>query len=192
MKLFNKLAIAASLAVSLSFVGGNKAQAFTPVGDIFTNEQTGNQYFLTDNLTWYDAQDQAVEAGGNLVTVNDAAEQAWLETTFGGSELFWLGLTDQGDEGNFKWVSGQEVTYTNWLPGEPNNWAGIEHHVVSNWDIKGKWNDYPGSGYRAVKGIVEIEAAQSVPEPASILGLLAFGTFATTSTLKSNKKKKAE
>lgn len=181
MKLFNKFAVAAASAVmSLGVIGTSEAQAA-----VFTNPDTGNKYFLTEKTTWYDAQQQAVNAGGNLVTINDAAEQDWLSEVFGLSEKFWLGFTDVKQEGVFQWVSGQDVTYTNWAPGEPNDYGSGEDFTLSNWSGE-KWNDMPG--YTTFRGIIEVE---SVPEPASILGLLAVGAFGTVSSLKQKKKEVA-
>ncbi|MBI5048893.1 MAG: hypothetical protein HZB54_08095, partial [Deltaproteobacteria bacterium] len=108
----------------------------------------------TDNLydtvpgglqTWTPAQAGAVNMGANLVTINDAAEQAWLLANGWNPNAsiprYWIGLNDIASEGTFVWVSGEPVTYTNWLPGEPNNRGpyGAENAVemVSG----GKWND---------------------------------------------------
>lgn len=186
MKLFNKLAIAAASAVmSLGVIGINEARA---VG--FTNPDTGNKYLLTENAsTWTGAQQQAVNAGGNLVTINDAAEQNWLSSVFGSLGPLWIGLTDVANEGSFEWASGQALTYTNWIPGEPNNSTNGggspegENYVAM---YGSKWNDLPnaGPGFSATKGIIEVE---SVPEPASILGLVAVGAFGTVSSFKKKK-----
>jgi hypothetical protein len=75
-----------------------------------TNPATGNQYGLTDpGLSWTTAQDVAVANGGNLVTINNLAEQNWLISTFGSNSLFWIGLTDQATEGVWQWISGELV-----------------------------------------------------------------------------------
>jgi hypothetical protein len=179
---------------------GSAAQAAT-----FTNPANGNQYFLTTSTTWTDAQAQAVAAGGNLVTINDAAEQNWLSSVFGTTELFWIGLTDRVTEGVFQWVSGQPVTYTNWAPREPNNYQPLrgplrgEDYVNMNWHGASRqrgfqendWNDNPNLvfGRLPARGIVEIEGilevkAATVPEPASVLGLLAVSALGAGSTLK--------
>jgi hypothetical protein len=66
----NLSVVAATLLMSLSV--GTAAQALT-----FTNPTTGNQYFLTTaRSSWNEAQAEAVVAGGNLVTINDAEEQS--------------------------------------------------------------------------------------------------------------------
>ncbi|GCL43050.1 hypothetical protein NIES80_27610 [Dolichospermum planctonicum] len=118
----------------------------------------GNTYLLTTAGTWQQTQAQAQSLGGNLVTVNNQAEQDWLVSTFGGSELLWIGFTDEVTEGQFRWASGETSTYTNWSPGEPNDANGVEDyvHMYSN----GKWND---SGSAAIlRGIVEIVNANDI------------------------------
>ncbi|MCW9683458.1 lectin-like protein, partial [Dolichospermum planctonicum UHCC 0167] len=116
-------------------------------------EYNGSRYLLTGSGTWKQAQDQAQSLGGNLVTVNNQAEQDWLVSTFGGSEQLWIGLTDEVTEGQFRWASGETSTFTNWLPGEPNN-VGNEDYVGMNFDGAGKWNDY--SSTSSQRGIIEI------------------------------------
>ena len=116
-------------------------------------EYNGSKYLLTGPGTWKQAQDQARSLGGNLVTVNNQAEQDWLVSTFGGSERLWIGLTDEVTEGQFRWASGETSTYTNWLPGEPNN-VGNEDYVEMNYGGAGKWNDLPSTWSQ--RGIIEI------------------------------------
>ena len=102
-------------------------------GDRSIFEYNGSSYLLTsDKMTWSEAQAEAERLGGNLVTVNDGAEDAWLRRTFGWSEQLWLGITDQAQEGIWKWASGEEVTFTNWSPGQ--------HFGVLNYQ-NGKWDD---------------------------------------------------
>lgn len=69
-----------------------------------------------------------------------------------GQDHFWTSGTDQGEEGNFFWLStGRPVTYTNWNAGEPNNFVyenGEEEHCLELWNRDGKglkWNDTPCS-----------------------------------------------
>ena len=54
----------------------------------------------------------------NLVTVNDANEQKFLERLLGkyGS---WCGLNNIKNLNVFEWVSGEKSNYKNWAPNQP-------------------------------------------------------------------------
>ncbi|MEM9275567.1 MAG: lectin-like protein [Cyanobacteria bacterium P01_F01_bin.143] len=123
----------------------------------------GNEYQLTSgNMTWAEAQAEAESLGGNLVTISDAAEQAWLEDTFGGNERLWTGLSDRATEGEFAWASGQAVDYTNWAPNQPNNFGQGEDFAALL--PSGKWNDIGGNA--SLRGIIEIgDDNPNEPEP---------------------------
>ena len=121
----------------------------------------GNQYILTsEEVTWEEAQAQAQAIGGNLVTINDATEEAWLRNNFGIDRIFWTGFNDAETEGTFEWVSGQPITYTNWLPNEPNDFEGREDYAVINWvnrEEESGWNDYFNDAIAF--GIIEVGGA---------------------------------
>ena len=115
-------------------------------------EYNGSKYLLTGPGTWQQAQAQAQSLGGNLVTINNQAEQDWLVSTFGVTEDLWIGFTDEVTEGQYKWASSETSTYTNWSPGEPNNSENEDYvEIIGN----GKWNDLPSTSSR--RGIVEIK-----------------------------------
>ena len=147
--------------------GGGNDQIFGDVTSPYF-AYNGKFYLLSNAATWKQAQAQAVSLGGNLVTVNDATENQFLVNTFGGTELLWIGLTDEVTEGQFKWVNGEAVTYTNWNTGAPDNFLGVEDYVHLNFfTIPGKWNDLPNDpsqfsftaqfGYpNSLRGIIEI------------------------------------
>ncbi|MBX2862601.1 MAG: DUF4347 domain-containing protein [Leptolyngbyaceae cyanobacterium MAG.088] len=130
----------------------------------------GNTYQLTSGAkTWDEAQAEAESLGGNLVTINDAAEEAWLRQTFSSAERLWIGLNDKASEGQFEWVSGEAVTYLNWAPAEPNDYNGNEDMAALNWNSQGQWNDwFPTT---QVRGIIEIEGADPEPPPGNGDGL---------------------
>ena len=104
--------------------------------------------------------------GGNLVTINNAAEEAWLRETFGSSERLWDWLERyRTEEGNFGWVNGETTSYRNWAAGEPNDFkfggeftAG-EDYAQMNWNSSGQWNDMPNSFAGTFRGIIEIPQA---------------------------------
>ncbi|MBW4464061.1 MAG: DUF4347 domain-containing protein [Pegethrix bostrychoides GSE-TBD4-15B] len=117
----------------------------------------GNQYRLTDSLTWEQAQAEAQRQGGHLVTLNSAAEETWLKQTFSGTEGLWIGINDRRIEGQFEWGSGEAVTYSNWAAGEPNNYKGNEDFGMMNFGSSHRWNDE--SPTRKLRGIIEINGA---------------------------------
>ena len=77
------------------------------------NPTNGHAYKRVHCEDWQDAQRKAVEEGAHLVSINDEAEQQWLEVIFT-HKPFWIGLTDMKKEGEWQWDSGEPITYTNW------------------------------------------------------------------------------
>jgi lectin-like protein/dockerin type I repeat protein len=113
-----------------------------------TNPANGHQYQLGTQTFWAHSEMDAVKAGGHLVTINDAAEQNFVFSTFGSyggrARLLWIGLNDDAVEGQYRWVSGQTPAYTNWAAGEPNN-GGNEDFVAMYYpghNAGGRWNDW--------------------------------------------------
>lgn len=157
-----KLALA-SLAL-LSFA----SQAVSIISP--TVSYNGHQYnLLSDTNSWTDSEAFAISQGGHLVAVNDAAEMAFLNSTFGSNAL-WIGLA-RTSPSSFAWTNGDALTYTNWAGGEPNNAGGNEDyvHTYASW---GAWNDLANnSGYAGAKfGVLELAA---VPEPSEIALMFA-------------------
>ena len=107
--------------------------------------ENGHAYKRIQCADWEDAQAQAAAEGGYLVTINDAAEQKWLQAVLGGQPS-WIGLNDIAREGQWVWDNGEPVTYTNWGLQEPGDTSlGEEDYVIIG--PSGKWEDFgPGHG----------------------------------------------
>jgi hypothetical protein len=108
----------------------------------FTNQQNynGHSYYRsTGTATWTNARSNCAAMGGYLVTITSSGEQSFLFNLWPSG---WIGLTDEVNEGTWRWVTGETYSYSNWNSGEPNN-AGNEDYVqfVSN----GRWNDLPNN-----------------------------------------------
>ena len=104
------------------------------------NTANGHFYKVIKGGTWSQCNKMA-EKEGNLVCIEDKKEQRWLVKRFGGSGLYWIGLTDRQKEGVWKWVNGEKAVYSNWYGSEPNDTDSSEDYVVMNWKSPGKWND---------------------------------------------------
>ena len=62
-----------------------------------------------------EARDRAAAQGAFLLAINDEAEQKWISGFFG-NHLYWIGLSDAENEGEWVWQNGEPLTYTNWGP----------------------------------------------------------------------------
>ncbi|KAM6905293.1 C-type mannose receptor 2 [Xenentodon cancila] len=79
-----------------------------------------------DLLTFDQAKSSCENHGAALVTITNRFEQAFASSlVFGRSgESFWIGLHNQGSSSSFHWLSGDEVSYTNWNRDQPVNIRG--------------------------------------------------------------------
>lgn len=86
-----------------------------------------------------------------MVTIEDDEENMFVYDL---APYAILGATDKDREGLWVWVTGQEMSYTNWCQGEPNNCGYLEvngycepeHHLTfhnSAQCLSGQWNDIP-------------------------------------------------
>ena len=97
----------------------------------------GHTYLLLDHPDaskwWAQDEAEAVSLGGHLATVNWAAEDAFIFSSFANTvqttaaslgqatnhTWIFIGLTDQATEGVRVWSSGDRLAFTN-FPGQPN------------------------------------------------------------------------
>lgn len=65
---------------------------------------------------------------------------------------YWLNGNDTDNSGTFTWIDGKiQTTFTNWLPGEPSDAAGVPAEcVVSATGVKGVWLDITCASTRRV------------------------------------------
>lgn len=171
MMMKNVLTILTGLALTFAMAGSAFAG---PTYYIYN----GHSYFLTAPGIWDVAEAEAVSEGGHLVTMNDAAENAWVTSIFGhypGGR--WIGLYQLPGSpepgGGWVWISGEPVTYTNWGAGEPSNSPPSENYAElgSNTSLD-TWNDWSHlrwdwALWGPVPGIVEIPRV--IPAPGAFL-----------------------
>ena len=177
-------AIAASLTLTGAFAVAPASAAWT----FFAG--TGNYYQVVvtpQPITWPDAQNAAVNAGGYLATLTSQAENDFVFSlalaqpdAFGTAATFfwgpWLGgLQPDGlldPNAGWTWVNGEgPFVYTNWTGGEPNDFDGDETRLhFDSHGFNGTWNDNQPDGEA---GIFSYVIESPVPEPGSLTLLLA-------------------
>jgi len=168
-------------ALALLFVGAGLSR-----GALIWTVFDGHKYALTPlHGTWAASEAAAVAAGGHLVSIGSAAENAFVAELARAARLVgypnetgcncaWIGYAYTVPPSAFGWVDGDPVTYT-------NHWSlwGIEsgdHAYMIGNDypdpaIRGRWGhnadwDVPGS-VGNMQGVIE-----KVPEPGTLM--LAF------------------
>ena len=94
------------------------------------------------DVSWLEAQQAAIERGGQLVTINSAEElqQVIDLANQAGFDRVWIGC--HRADGNLVWESGEDVTFYQWDNGEPSYTDGgdgaIEDYVML-WNLNGRW-----------------------------------------------------
>lgn len=98
-----------------------------------------NKSFFTSftGNTWLMALGQAKSSGVYMATVRNKQENDFLRKEFSGDLR--VGLTDRQKEGDWKWISGEPRTYSDWAANQPDNYQNNEHFM--NLTGNGLWND---------------------------------------------------
>lgn len=112
-----------------------------------------NKYiFYNTALSWEDANKWCEDIGGHLVTINDKDEWDAVSDLLkqANGARCWLGANSKN--GDWKWVTGEEITFDVWDSGQPDNAGGTEYYLgtySSNTALPERslitcynWNDY--------------------------------------------------
>ncbi len=124
-----------------------------PVSNTVVSEN-GHKYELYDvSLSWKEAKKYCESKNGHLVTITSQEEQNIVQSLLvsGTKKYYWIGATDEIEEGQWQWVTGEIFAYTNWCqdPLQPDNHSGIggvEEDYGELLQIDGKWMDLQETG----------------------------------------------
>jgi uncharacterized repeat protein (TIGR01451 family) len=170
------LVIIPATALFLMPYGPARAEQLTAI-----NPSNGHTYVLLEQSSWSDAENHAVDLGGHLATIDDAAENEWVYDTFGRLSVMsasgdptwigiWIGLWDPvglNELDDYVWVDGSDAVYRNWdtTYSEPSSaseqWVGM----FTEADPRGRdaaWNDFNDDEWDLglpMRGLVEISIA---------------------------------
>ena len=156
-----------SLNCDTSYFHGYDAN-YTPgqtiSGYAYKGLHNGHHYYLANNPTkWTRAAQNAKYAGGHLVCINNAAEQAFIQNL--STSNLWIGLY-RNSFGDFDWVNCDTLVYTNWRSNEPGNNEPYVHILTDNCFGPNQWNDLGdsstnGTCYSNCYGVLEIDPNSS-------------------------------
>ena len=78
-------------------------------------------YYCPGPVPFADARTACMGFGGDLVIIDDQAEQDFLLAQPLTAGANYIGLSDEAVEGTFVWVDGSALVFSVWGKGEPNN-----------------------------------------------------------------------
>jgi len=122
-------------------------------------EFRGKSYkVFAQQLSWHQARAKCRELGGHLAVAKSDEENRFLISLIKrrGVDVVWLGATDEQVEGQWVWVDGTPMRYTNWsaVGHQPNNKQGAEHYLIMMLSQGGMWSDQPDNSVEASPGFV--------------------------------------
>jgi hypothetical protein len=94
-----------------------------------------NYLFCGDTVSWFDARSFCQSMGGNITTIGDSGEDAWVYSQVTG-QYTWIGFRYNTGESVWYWAAGSPVTYENWLSGQPD----LSGYCVV-YPMGSEWND---------------------------------------------------
>ncbi|CAJ1070748.1 macrophage mannose receptor 1 [Xyrichtys novacula] len=92
--------------------------------------------------TWAEARADCLNQGGDLVSITDPFEQAFIQGVIQLSPTgisLWMGGHDSVTEGGWEWIDGSPFRYIRWSAGNPDNYFGED--CLSILINNGYWND---------------------------------------------------
>lgn len=107
----------------------------------------GHSYYIYSNVanTWEAAQAYCEKLGGHLAVIDNKNENTALFNYMKnqGYDSAYFGLSDATQEGTWTWVTGDNISYTNWgEDNEPNGYTYENYGMFySSVYTDGKWND---------------------------------------------------
>ena len=99
-------------------------------------------YTIVEGPSWEDAEANANNLGGNLITINNQEEFQFILDNFsdyvdptpsweGNSSVVYIGLTDSESEGEWRWINNESSDWAiTWDNNNPDNSEGRENYGI--------------------------------------------------------------
>ena len=118
-----------SIASQLKRVAAS-LKAKRPIFPAGTRNISGSRFLvIPQSVSWADAQNMAIAAGGHLAVPSTDEEAAWIlktmESVLGGGDGCWIGGRQQGVASpRWTFVTGERFDFVSWAPGQPDEEDG--------------------------------------------------------------------
>ena len=150
--------IVLSLAVASSLMVQNSSADIND-GLVAHYEFEEHQYSLyNQDLSWTDSKIFCEERNSHLATITSENEYNFIIKNIlpqSNAEYLWLGGTDEQNEGNWKWITGEKWDYTNWGNNQPDNANNEDYLEIYNYSGHiGYINDIPNNSQNRHHNII--------------------------------------
>ena len=133
--------VKACALVLAAAAGGVASAAVSIAAGPYFNPTTNSRYYRIIGGDWNQLRAFAQSMGGDLATIEDAAENTWVRNTIVGSGTKpFIGLNDAAAEGTLVWADGSASGFRAWRSGEPANTSSkdfvrYDGHPAGTWEI---------------------------------------------------------
>ena len=107
------------------------------------SKHNGHYYQIFNNkVSWSEANRLCKEKGGHLATITSQGEQDFIDSLNSSRSRLWIGgYRSSGTSGDWRWITGEAWSYTNWRIGEPNNSSNVKSNENRAAVWPSAWND---------------------------------------------------
>jgi len=81
------------------------------------NPENGHWYQLSSTMDWHAAKAHCEANGAYLATITSQSENTFVHDHFASKNAIWLGANDEAANGDWRWVTGESFTFSNWFSG---------------------------------------------------------------------------
>lgn len=155
-------------STSQSTKTGSFSRTYTSPTLLTSKSYENSDYYLyRSSYTWEQARQYAQALGGYLATVNDAGENAAILEMLTTKQINYAYIGGYYNGTEYVWVTGENMDYKNWVPGQPDHSASRENYMemfgakMSSEVQIGQWNDIENASYPRNYFVVEIPKYES-------------------------------
>lgn len=141
MKIFGKILVSVLCVIlvvstlSISVFG----QDGTKDNDVIQFNGHSYKVYIDPNIGWHEAEMFCENLGGHLATITSVNEDTFVYSLVSGDDVsYWLGATDEENEGEWKWVTDETWDYSN---ASFDNRRGLQHYLTINYHNGRAWDD---------------------------------------------------